>query len=107
MAPQNKHALVLGSSGVSGWGLVNQLLSEYPEKGTWGKVTALTNRPLSREQSSWPANDALNIVAGIDLLEGSQDELERLMKDKISAVNTVTHVFYFGKIAMLTCSPEV
>lgn len=29
MPPTNKHALVAGASGISGWALVNTLLSDY------------------------------------------------------------------------------
>ena len=94
---QHKHALIFGSSGVSGWALVNEVLHDYPQRGIWGKVTALTNRPLSQEASMWPADDRLNIVSGIDLLQGSQEELEQTIRTKIPDIETVTQVFYFGE----------
>ena len=96
MATHNKHALIFGSSGVSGWALVNQILHDYPRRGVWHKVTALTNRPLSREVSQWPDTDKLRIVSGIDLLKGSQEDLEAAMNSRIPDIHTVTHVYYFG-----------
>jgi hypothetical protein len=92
-----KHALIFGSSGVSGWALVNELLGDYPSEGIWGNVTALANRPLSKEVSQWPDDKRLNIVSGIDLLKGTQEQLELVMKSKIPDVATVTHVYYFGR----------
>lgn len=92
-----KTALVFGASGVTGWACVNELLNDYPKKGIWAKVYALTNRPLSRESSYWPDDSRLNIVSGIDLLEGTQEDLEKKIKENISGINEVTHVFYLGK----------
>ena len=45
--PVDNHALVFGASGISGWAIVNQILSDYPAKGVFSAVTALTNRPLT------------------------------------------------------------
>jgi nucleoside-diphosphate-sugar epimerase len=94
---QLKHALVFGSSGVSGWALVNELLHDYPHHGVWGRVTALTNRPLGHGMSHWPEDKRLNIVSGIDLLKGSLQDLEEVTKTKISDVDSVTHIFYYGR----------
>ena len=92
-----KTALVYGASGVSGWSFVNEILNDYPRKGVWDEVYALTNRPLSKEASFWPNDPRLNIVSGIDLLRGSQEDLETELKDKIKNVNRVTHVYYLGQ----------
>ncbi|KAI9689204.1 MAG: hypothetical protein M1822_000942 [Bathelium mastoideum] len=92
----NKIALVFGASGVSGWAMVNQLISGYPEKSPWKQVHALTNRPLSREVALWPDDTRLNIISGIDLLKGGQEELEREIKDKVKNVENVTHVYYLA-----------
>jgi len=51
----NLHALVFGASGVAGWSVVDQILSNYPREGTFSKVTALVNRPLNFEESYWSA----------------------------------------------------
>ncbi|KAH7039882.1 uncharacterized protein B0I36DRAFT_370828 [Microdochium trichocladiopsis] len=92
----NKTALIFGASGVTGWAMVNEILNDYPKKGIWNKVYALTNRPLSREASCWPNDTRLDIVSGVDLLQGSQEELEQVMKDKIKGFGNVTHVIYLA-----------
>ena len=91
-----KSALIFGASGVSGWAFVNEMLHDYPEKGIWGKVHALTNRPLKQEDTLWPVDERLNLVSGIDLLEGSQEDLQNTMKTKINGVEKVTHVYFLG-----------
>ena len=92
----SKSALVFGASGVTGWSFPNEILNDYPKKGVWGKVHALTNRPLSQKQSLWPEDPRLNIVSGIDLLKGTQEELEATIKEKIEGIEDVTHVFYLA-----------
>ncbi|KIW86632.1 uncharacterized protein Z519_12757 [Cladophialophora bantiana CBS 173.52] len=96
MAPLNRHALVFGASGVSGWAVVNQLLHDFPEAGTWSRVTALTNRPLDIETSLWPRTNKLQIVSGLNLLKGEQKTLVESMRSKIPGIETVTHVFYYA-----------
>ncbi|KAF2815733.1 uncharacterized protein BDZ99DRAFT_432442 [Mytilinidion resinicola] len=91
-----KSALIFGASGVTGWAFVNEILNDYPKKGVWTKVHALTNRPLSLEDSKWPKDSRLNIVSGIDLLKGSQEELEAAMKEKTDGIEEVTHVYYLA-----------
>lgn len=91
----SKSALIFGASGVTGWAFVNEILHDYPKKGTWSKVHALTNRPLKQNDSLWPKDDRLNIVSGIDLLKGTQEELETEIA-KIEGVKDVTHVYYLG-----------
>jgi hypothetical protein len=97
----SKSALIFGASGVSGWSFVNEILHDYPKKGIWGKVHALTNRPLSQEQSFWPKDSRLNIVSGIDLLKGSQEELERELKNNVDGIERVTHIYYLGIFLVL------
>ena len=92
-----KHALIFGASGVSGWAFVNEFLNDYPRKGVWGRVTALTNRALSYEKSQWSRDERLSIVSGIDLLAGSQEDLENSIKSKVPSPGSITHVFYVGK----------
>lgn len=91
-----KVALVFGASGVTGWAFVNEILNDYPRKGLWNGVLAFTNRPLSVEQSYWPTDDRLSITSGINLLEGTQEELEA-KSTKVLGINNVTHVFYVGE----------
>lgn len=91
-----KRALVFGASGVTGWAVVNEILNDYPKKGIWDGVVALTNRPLDLDQSQWPKDSRLSIVSGIDLLEGSQADLENSIKAKVPEVNKITHMIYLG-----------
>jgi hypothetical protein len=97
-SPEN-HALVFGASGISGWAIVNQILSDYPAKGVFSAVTALTNRPLPAEYTTWPKDSRLDVVSGLDLMKGSQEDLEAAMKEKIKGIEDVTQVYFFGKIA--------
>jgi hypothetical protein len=92
-----KTAVVYGASGVSGWSFVNEILNDYPQAGVWDEVYALTNRPLTQEASCWPLDSRLNIVSGVDLLKGSQEDLETELKEKIRNVDKVTHVYYLGE----------
>lgn len=91
-----KVALVFGASGVTGWSVVNEILTDYPKLGIWDEVHALTNRPLSQKDSHWPNDPRLNIVSGIDLLEGSQEDLENELKKKVKEIEKVTHLYYLG-----------
>jgi hypothetical protein len=99
------HALVLGASGLAGWGLTNQLLSDYPSKGTFTRVTACANRLLPFKNTKWPAptsgSPILDFVSGIDLTKGSVEEFAAELKEKIQSVETVTHVYYFGEYFLL------
>jgi hypothetical protein len=90
-----KHALVAGASGISGWALVNTLLSNYPKAGVFSKITALTNRPLPKDVSQWPEDSRLNVISGIDLLKGDQGNLEKNLAENIEDVKTVTHLYFF------------
>ncbi|KAK2745563.1 hypothetical protein FQN57_003688 [Myotisia sp. PD_48] len=93
------HALVFGASGVNGWAITNALLSGYPSDTAFSKVTALTNRPMTREAALWPQNDKLQIVSGIDLLNGDGVEsLKAEMKEMIEDIHTVSHVYFFAYI---------
>lgn len=94
-----KTALIFGASGVSGWSFVNEILNDYPKKGVWDGVFALTNRPLTQSASKWPDDPRLHIVSGIDLLQGSQEDLESAIKSKVADVEKVTHVYYLGMLS--------
>jgi hypothetical protein len=90
-----KRALVFGASGVTGWSFVNEFLNDYPKKGIWEGVVAMTNRPLKPEDSLWPADPRLQIVSGVNLL-GSQEEIDKALKDKVKDIEKITHVYYLG-----------
>lgn len=92
----SKSALVFGASGVTGWSFINEILNDYPKKGLWKRAHALTNRPLSQDQSQWPNDPRLNIVSGIDLLANSQDDLENELSSRIPDINEVTHMYYLA-----------
>ncbi|KAL4769821.1 hypothetical protein BDW60DRAFT_209702 [Aspergillus nidulans var. acristatus] len=93
------HALVFGASGITGWGVVNALLSDYPTPDAFDRVTALTNRPLAAEDSGWPASKKLNIVSGLDLLlSGEQAALEECMRQQVPQIYNVSHVYIFAYI---------
>ncbi|KAK7189133.1 uncharacterized protein CC84DRAFT_833446 [Paraphaeosphaeria sporulosa] len=90
------HALIYGASGISGWAIVNSILNGYPSKDAFTKVSALVNRPLTREMALWPDDPRLQIVSGIDLLKGSQEELEKTLKEKVPDVDSVTQVYFYS-----------
>ncbi|KAJ5919714.1 hypothetical protein N7454_009549 [Penicillium verhagenii] len=93
-----KHAIVFGASGLIGWSLVNQLLSSYPSVGTFSKVTAITNRPITVSDSHWPESvpnqPDLQLVSGIDLRDGDGVELAGELKRTVRNVESVTHIYY-------------
>jgi hypothetical protein len=91
------HAVVFGCSGINGWALVNQLLSGYPSAGSYSKITAIANRPFTAHEAKWPIDDRLQIVSGIDLLAGDDAQISKALADKVSSVETVSHIYYAGK----------
>lgn len=93
-----KHALVYGASGITGWAIVNQILDGFPADNTFTKVTALTNRPLPPETAQWPSSSKLQVVSGLNLLEGDQATLEKTMKDRVPDIENVSHVYFFAYI---------
>ena len=99
----SKSALIFGASGVTGWAFVNEILHDYPKKGTWKNVHALTNRPLKAEDSEWPGDQRLEIVSGIDLLAGGQSDLERELVSGVEGLAEVTHVYYLGMLFSSSC----
>ncbi|KAK3116452.1 hypothetical protein LTR53_003178 [Teratosphaeriaceae sp. CCFEE 6253] len=102
-----KQALVFGASGVTGWSFVNEILGDYPEKGVWDGVVAMTNRPLKQEDSLWPADERLQIVSGVDLLKGSQEDLESALKEKVKGIAKITHVYYLAYKASTDMQQEL
>lgn len=101
---KGKHALVYGASGITGWAIVNQILKGFPSKDTFDKVTALTNRPLPPETAQWPSSNKLQVVSGLNLLDGDQSTLESTMKDRVPDIENITHVYFFAYI--MDADPE-
>lgn len=102
MAARGKQALVFGASGLAGWGVVDQLLSNYPAQGTFSTVSALVNRPFKVEDSFWPDRSPtrpdLQLVSGVNLARATGEDLEALLEAKVKGIKDVTHVFYFGTL---------
>ncbi|KAL5118225.1 hypothetical protein ACEQ8H_003897 [Pleosporales sp. CAS-2024a] len=90
------HALIYGASGISGWAIVNAILNGYPSRDAFSKVTAMVNRPLTREMALWPEDARLQMVSGVHLLEGTQEELEQKIKEKVDQVENVTQVYFYA-----------
>ncbi|RAL06951.1 uncharacterized protein BO97DRAFT_409335 [Aspergillus homomorphus CBS 101889] len=105
MPKTDRHAIIYGASGLIGWAVVNQLLSSYPERGTFKKVTAVTNRPLNLAETHWPTGQPgqpeLQLISGVDLR--SAHELEHQIPD----IETVTHVYYLAFTANSNALDEV
>lgn len=94
---EENHALVFGASGINGWAITNALLSGYPSPDAFSRVTALTNRPLSRDVAQWPESEKLQLVSGIDLLaEGGIESIKKELQTRIRDVSNVTHVYFCG-----------
>ena len=98
----NHHALVIGASGLIGWSVVNQLLQRYPTPSPFAKVTALVNRPLKLDDSFWPPPSSgqlqLCLTSGVNLL-CSDEEFEALLKEKVSDIDSISHMYYFGRLS--------
>jgi len=95
------HAVVIGSSGLVGWGVVNELLSQDSvAPGNFSRVTALVNRPIKRDDTFWPdehpSQPELLMVDGVNLMDDGE-KITAMLKDRISDAHTITHVFYFGE----------
>lgn len=95
MATPTHHAIVFGASGINGWALVNQLLINHPTSDTFGRVTAVLNRPLSLRDSQWPQDDRLRIATGLDLT-ADDTVVQNTFEAKIEEAETISHVYYVG-----------
>lgn len=90
------HALILGASGISGWSLLNQTRN-YPSSTAFARITGTTNRPFTLQQAQLPEDSRIKIASGIDFTK-SVDEVVGLLKKKVFDINTVTHVFFTGRL---------
>lgn len=93
--PEN-HALVFGASGVSGWGIMHELVS-YPTPTTWTSITGLTNRQLSPAEAHLPDDLRITLASGIDLTKPAS-EIAQLLKEKVKNIDKITHVFFTAYI---------
>jgi hypothetical protein len=89
-------ALVFGASGISGWAVMQNLLT-YPSPTTFGRIIGLTNRPLSKAESNLPEDDKrVELYSGIDLRQ-ELEEVKKRLSNTIPRLEEVTHVYYCGK----------
>lgn len=89
------HALIFGASGISGWALLNQIRT-YPTATTFKRITAVTRRPFNLEQALIPQDDRITIASGVDLMK-TADEVASALKEKVSDIDSVSHVFFTGR----------
>ena len=105
MVQDSNHAIVFGATGLIGWSVVNQILSAYPNPGTFSKVTAVMNRPVPESELYWPEPSAdrpqLQVISGVNLLEATGNSLAEELKAKVVDAERITHVFYFRTSAAI------
>ncbi|KAJ6023949.1 hypothetical protein N7540_004746 [Penicillium herquei] len=102
-----KHALVFGASGITGWAIVNAILNDYPSPESFSHVNALTNRPLLPDVAQWPPSEKLDVVSGVDLLQGTQVDLETNLKVRVPEIEKTTHVYFFAYLMDLNPENEI
>jgi hypothetical protein len=91
-------ALIFGASGISGWAITRAaVLSEKPYN--FSRVIALTNRPLSREDSNLSDDPKLELKSGLDLAKGTGSVKEFLAT--IPGIEKTTHVYFTGPLLLL------
>lgn len=90
----SKNALVFGASGITGWSVVNELLSTSDDAQCFDRVIALTVRRLDAEAALWPESSKLQVVDGVDLTRGSKNDLASILRDKVPSIGSVTHLFF-------------
>ncbi|KAK1240990.1 hypothetical protein MKX08_000964 [Trichoderma sp. CBMAI-0020] len=84
-------ALIFGASGISGWAITRAaVLSGKPYN--FSRVIALTNRPLSRQDSNLPDDPKLELKSGLDLAKGTGSVKEFLKQ--IPGIEKTTHVYF-------------
>jgi N-acetyl-gamma-glutamylphosphate reductase len=66
MTSTQEHALIVGASGITGYGLLQNLLS-YPTADYWTSITGLTSRPMDKAQALLPDEVRLRLVSGLNL----------------------------------------
>lgn len=94
------HAVVIGATGLIGWGLVNELLSaDCIVPSYFDRVTALVNRPIKTDKMFWPKPHAqqpkLLVVDGVNIMD-KEAKVRTLLRERVPDAETITHAFYFG-----------
>ncbi|KAJ4398046.1 hypothetical protein N0V91_010511 [Didymella pomorum] len=90
------HALVFGASGISGWAILNEIVT-YPTPTTFARITGLSNRPLTIEQALLPHDHRLRLINGVDLTK-SMSEVVQMLREKVEDAHTISHVFFTAYI---------
>lgn len=95
-----KHALVMGATGLIGWGIVNEILSaDTIAPSAFNRVTALVNRPIKHEEMFWPPSHPkqpkLLVVDGVNLMD-DEDQVLSLLRERIPDADSITHAYFFG-----------
>ncbi|KAK7451589.1 hypothetical protein CaCOL14_009549 [Colletotrichum acutatum] len=102
-----KHALVFGSSGITGWAITNAILQGYPSQDAFDTVTALTNRPITNDTIQWPMSQKLHLVSGVNIFTpGGQEALENDLQKKVENLRKITHVYFCAYIMNLDPANE-
>lgn len=96
MNTSQKHAIVFGASGISGWRVVRELLV-YPTITTFGTVVGVTNRPLTIKNAYLPEDSRLQLVSGVNLALSSESVIS-VMKEKIEKIAEITHAYLYGEL---------
>lgn len=99
-----KHALVLGASGIVGYALCLELLSNSAP-ATFDSVTGTSLRPLNIDDSGMPRDSRLRLVPEIDLTLG-EAQVKKLLQN-IEGIDKVTHVYYTALLALPDADEKV
>lgn len=98
-SPSQKHAVVFGASGITGWRVVKELLS-YPTATAFASVTGVTNRPLTVEGARLPPDPRLRLVSGVDLTASAESVVD-VLRARIPDVGEITHAYLYGAFVVL------
>lgn len=82
-------ALVFGASGITGHGILAQLLAQPPT--LFARIIGLTNRPLSSDKARLPPDERLELYSGINLLDR---EKSLLQLQHVPGIKQVSHVYF-------------
>ncbi|KAF7978262.1 hypothetical protein HWV62_1092 [Athelia sp. TMB] len=93
MSSTQKHAIIIGASGISGWRVVKELL-QYPTPTTFGSVTGVTNRPLTVEEAGLPVDARIRLVSGVDLT-ASPDSVIKTLQERVPTIEEITHAYIY------------
>lgn len=89
-------ALVFGASGISGWAVMQNLLS-YPSPDTFRRIVGLTNRPMSKAEGNFAEDDKrIELYSGFDLRQ-ELGGVKTQLTNTVPRLQEVTHVYYCGK----------